>query len=484
MCTALYLYFLFSSVSVSIEASCSPGGVYTPPHLDTIRKGLNMSSFYSHASPTVAVIMVLCVILILSLVVSAMSSKVQKSTLSDLKELYVDAGTVSPSQVYYGRKDAIYDEYIKHFYSSPNSSFTIPAAIHFMPRYIDAICSSTNADIVATVDGGCENNFDLRALTITDTQATLSPTTKCASSDTMREPLIREDAAIRILDGLYEFSKTCVSLSPKMIGQPMPETTRLTIDPGMNRAALFIMLSRPILLSTPNSILYNVTYLPKSVMVFNSETSGFTFDITRVDNAAIWPKEFVPINMQGATVTTTFSGSNSVSATIYYLKYLSPLMAGAIVPLYDRSIKCLTFVYAVPPSLPSNTETTVFDSNYIRANISIASNLDPAPIALMGTACRFNVVIGTESMVFSAFTDGFVIVTYVTNALYVVYISRKGCIVEKRQVTKSLAIPVLELAAIESKLKQFKVSVPASCYPLTNTGIPNFYSMFSSLIRI
>lgn len=364
---------------------------------------------------------------------------------------------------------------LKHFYS--DGLLVNDNAMFFSPTTNDIICQLGSE----SVSQGCEvGKSRLHAVSCKDITTMLKSAYDCSRATTLvaREPLNRDDCKVRVMDGFYDFNKSCVSAPVTVVSD-----TSMSMGSTAYGTRVFVM-SRPCFLVGPLSKLYTVLYdggAPGSQTMSDfdsSRSASLQLQVAPITDNRIWnpteglgmqeaakilrghvdekkavPLANAPVAAQQPTVVV-------MPVTMYYLNYVRPI-----------------------PELPADTRanpklnviTLYFPASSLRGKSGQLFSLPGQKFVITLAIVRGEqaLVVQTDAAAeqyIPVLQDGMVVVTYTTTLLLMASFNRRRVCFKRFGGQPMLNVP--RQAAINAATQSGPA--PNEVYPYDNASVPNF----------
>jgi len=414
-------------------------------------------------------IVILCIIVLVAVILASVlrQTSVQTSEDGDKKAIHAIiterfSNTAEPHP-----KNARYNDYFKYFYSSGAND---TSTIMFMPSVTDIACMNFSDTVRGSITcGEDEGSAPLDRVSVKDAQAStgLRPYEVCGSRGASIGPTDPQDALVRIQNSMYRFNKCCVQLSYISIHR---ESSRYTMRlPTDNQATLFMILTRPVFLSTNATFAYHVTLKDNRYEFGYSGDSYVEVELHKVQDQLFYDKGSYnkKKDIDEVYEERPEKENGLLNATIYYLSYDTPVRRGlSNVSFSDHTV--MTLAFPVSKMLASSSLTW-----FSTRNLTVSYDGDETKeivCTFHGTALRIKVG-----------GHGYLIVVHATDQAILCYMSRgKVRLVVGR--VSSLKVNSDEMSDIRDEAENRGVKPPTTCFPCSLTGIPDLYDMYSKLV--
>lgn len=390
-------------------------------------------------------------------------------------------------------KNDEYGSYLKPFFSSGDTEHEIA----FVPSVTDVACVTMTDDITSYI--GCDK-ARLDTLSVKDDRSVHLPgNDTCNSMLASKQPSNTTDADVRIMTGMYRFYKSCVILNFHQLSTKSDDggealTMKMSsVDPS----TMFLLMNRPVFLATDSSSLYSVEYpVGESIKMYRGldakthrevEGSPQLIDIVlrKVENAKMHDikntKSLQDIfGDYDDDVENDRGVRRMMHATVFYLKYQTPLRVGSVQMKFDLQ-EAVTLVFPVTTGALKKNNSKWFNS---KQSSSPRIRVESSPTGNDGKSGTVSVKLGepnkSETHTLEVFDRGYVVVIYTTDKLILCYMNRERVVFRTVEGVPALNIddPTLFQVNVEGAGAQ----VPPLCFPTTTYSIGNLYDMYVRLV--
>lgn len=356
-----------------------------------------------------------------------------------------------PPGIRHWKNDAYY-EFFKYFYSSGAAS---PNDVLFMPSVRDTACTTLVSGVSQAVD--C-STADVNTVSTIDNQSNLHPMYVCGSANAARQPSDKADSMLRILEGLYTFAKTCITLKYTRLDTNRADDVVITL-PARSVPARFIMMNRPVFLAAQSAVLYAFVPLTQA----STHDREFKFTLRRVTDTRLWVHD-------GKALTEVADRRNGeLSVTLYYLKYAGAMTLGAGAGAFN-SQRAATLAFYIPQGMAADASLFAWGPLSVRLRSS-----DGKTGTLTATSG------GTTTPALAVHDDGFAFVTFATDLIIVSFMARDTYRVTITGGAPPLAIDSGSVSGFAGAVQAANAGIPAICAPYTTHCVPSMFDIYTRL---
>ena len=395
------------------------------------------ATFSKHGVTIAAV----CIVLLLFVVIcNAMAVRDKR-----VEEGFIASADLEPIK---GFKSNVYNEVaMKYFYSDGNLQDNL---IFFTPSNNDIVCKLGSDQMTVVCS---PNKRQIDNISCADSTTLVRPLFDCSRSVTApsKTPVDLLDCRVRVLDGMYNFVKSCITV-----------TTTTDGAVPTSYGARFIVLARPCFISGPlckvGAVGYGNTGTPNSMIAFDSDSVAplklmldeYVKDPAIADGSGITLNDVY--NMMAKARKEGNNKTFEIPMTLYYLNYNMPVLHAA-----GRNVLTLY--------IPSDALRTTGRQMFSMESPQFAVSYEPGATAKDGM-CVVKTATGTYKM--AAPPSGHVVLCYTTSLLIMAYMSSKRVIM--KQIPGQ---PIMNATDGHKALAASLHPPPREIFPYTNTCIPN-----------
>lgn len=392
-------------------------------------------------------------------------------------------------------KNEAFAPYVREYFC--HSPTTAEGSVMFTPSTADVACVTMSESVRDLVE--CDRAH-IDSVSVRDTHIVNMPGHgTCNSLLSSKQPSDETDADVRILNGIYRLTKSCVSIPFERLASTSTsdgsddeiELELLSTDP----IAIFVILHRPILLGTDASHLYAIDYTRSSPTLklfrgLDAEDNrrrtggerGITLILKRVDN----PQIAIDPDAKGLTDVYDNDGVDdpddpgngnddkmlrTMNATLFYLRYRGPLEIGTVRLRFDVQ-RAITMVFP----LSRASQGKLFDSRgssepRIRLKVDSASTRAVLKLGDPNSSAAYNIDVHDR---------GYLVIIYSVDTLTMCYMSRERVYIRRENGVGDLNIERPELFL--SNVTSAGARVPPICHPANTFSLANLYDMYIRLV--
>lgn len=375
------------------------------------------------------------------------------------KELFVDTVNINTVK---SPKSTAYDAAgVRLFYSDGRRPQGSATAFFMFPAVNDIMCTMGSSEVMSLC---AKAKMRINDVTCNDETTLVRSAYNCSRTinATSKVPVDKDDCIVRVLDGMYNFVKSCVTVSATVV----PGRDAIFL-PAAAYGTKLLMLTRPVFVSGPLCELDAVSYANTSHTNDGSEydsSSGVDvlFPVDGVTDPIIWDGTGMKLSVIVSMIRDSSKkfgaaadekASIQLPLTMYYLNYLKRINNNAgplnVVTLYIRPDRM--------PNAPFQMNAPIF---------RVAMTHDPARYNGQRTIV-INTAKGAHSM--PAPPSSVVVVTYTTNLLVMCMMSMDRVCIRRIE-----GLPTMSASDGDWQKAASMFPPPPQVYPYDNRCIPNF----------